>query len=66
MKLHDSILEELGRRVNRLSEDKVTTYTLINELKDTYISIIKNGYVSEDTYLRLASMLLYVGFLVEE
>ena len=66
MKLHDSILDELRARTEGLSKDKVTTFAIINDLKDVYTSIIKDGRVTRDTYLSLASMLLYVGFLMEE
>lgn len=66
MKLHDSILEELRTKTENLSKDKVTTFAILNDMKDIYISIIKDGRVTQDTYLSLASMLLYVGFLMEE
>lgn len=66
MKLHDSILEELRRRAEGYSKDNVSSYAIINDLKDAYIMIIKDGYAKEETYLQIASMLLYVGFLMEE
>ena len=41
MKLHDSILEELKARTENFSKDEVTTFAIINDLKDIYTSIIK-------------------------
>ena len=66
MKLHDSILDELRARTENLSKNEVTTFAIINDLKDIYTSIIKDCRVTSDTYLSLASMLLYIGFLMEE
>ena len=66
MKLHDSILDELRARTENLSKNEVTTFAIINDLKDIYTSIINDGRVTSDTYLSLASMLLYIGFLMEE
>lgn len=66
MKLSDSVLEDLRRRAEGYSKDNVSSYALINDLKDAYIAIIKDGYTKEDTFLQIASMLLYVGFLMDE
>lgn len=66
MSLDRSILEKVSERVDTLEKDKVTMYALINNLKDVYFDIIEDGYVSDDTYIDLASFVLYAGFIVED
>lgn len=66
MKLEDSILNELTERVETMDKENVTMFSVINKLKDMYIDIIQNGYVSESTYLDLAAVVLYTGFVVED
>ena len=66
MKLDDSILERLNNEIEALSVNNVTMYSIINNLKDVYVTIVEDGYVSEDTYLKLASYVLYTGFLMED
>ena len=66
MKLDDSILNKLTERVELLDAESVTTFSVINKLKDMYIDIIQNGYVSDETYLDLAAVVLYSGFVMED
>ena len=66
MKLDNSVLERLNERIEMLSKETTSTYSIINKLKDVYIGIIKDGQVNDDIYLDLASFVLYVGFLAEE
>ena len=66
MKLEDSILNELTERVEMMDKENVTMFSVVNKLKDMYIDIIQNGYVSESTYLDLAAVVLYTGFVMED
>lgn len=66
MKLEDSILNKLTERVESMDKENVTMFSVINKLKDMYIDIIQNGYVSESTYLDLAAVVLYTGFVMED
>ena len=66
MKLEDSILNELTERVETMDKENVTMFSVINKLKDMYIDIIQNGYVSDETYLDLAAVVLYSGFVMED
>jgi hypothetical protein len=66
MRLDDSILERLIDRINELDMNSATMYSIINKLKDMYINIIEDGYVSDDTYINLAAFVLYSGFLMED
>jgi transposase len=63
---YDSILERLDEQIVSLVNDKVSMYAVFNRLKDTYIDIIKNGYMSNDSYLELAAYVIYAGLLMEE
>lgn len=65
MKLDDSILNKLTERLEFLENENITMFSLINKLKDMYIDIIQNGYVSDETYLDLAAVVLYTGFVME-
>lgn len=66
MKLNDSILNRLTERIETLDAENGTMFSVINKLKDMYVDIIKNGYVSDETYLDLAAIVLYSGFVMEE
>lgn len=66
MKLEDSILDKLIDRIEDLDAESVTMFSVINKLKDMYIDIIQNGYVSDETYLDLAAVVLYSGFVMED
>ena len=66
MKLEDSILDKLIERIEDLDAESVTMFSVINKLKDMYIDIIQNGYVSDETYLDLAAVVLYSGFVMED
>ena len=63
---YDSILEKLDEKIVSLTRDRISMYAIFNRLKDTYIDIIKNGYISNDSYLELAAYIIYAGFLMEE
>ena len=66
MRLDNSILEKLNDKIEALDVNNVTMYSIINSLKDLYVRIIEDGYVTEDAYLNLASYVLYAGFLMED
>ena len=66
MKLDDSILNKLATRVEEFDTEGVTMFSVINKLKDMYIDIIQNGYVSDETYLDIAAVVLYSGFVMED
>ena len=66
MKLDDSILNKLTTRIEEFDMEGVTMFSIINKLKDMYIDIIQDGYVSEETYLDLAAVVLYSGFMMED
>ena len=66
MKLDDSVLKRLVARIESLDKDNITMFAVLNELKDMYIDLIKKGNVSEDTFIELASYILYFGFVTEE
>lgn len=66
MKLNDSILNRLTERIETLDSENGTMFSVINKLKDMYVDIIKNGYVSDETYLDLAAIVLYSGFVMED
>lgn len=63
---YNSILEKLDERICKLEDTQVSMYAVFNRLKDIYIDVIKDGYVSEDIYLDLASFVIYAGLLMEE
>ena len=63
---YNSILEKLDERICKLEDKQVSMYAVFNRLKDIYIDVIKDGYVSEDIYLDLASFVIYAGLLMEE
>ena len=66
MKLNDSILNRLTERIETLDSENGTMFSVINKLKDMYVDIIKDGYVSSDTYIDLAAIVLYSGFVMED
>ena len=66
MKLNDSILNRLTERIETLDSENGTMFSVINKLKDMYVDIIKDGYVSDETYLDLAAIVLYSGFVMED
>jgi hypothetical protein len=66
MRLDNSVIERLNARIDSLDRLDVSGYALINKLKDLYVNIVKNGIMSEDVYLDVASFVLYAGFILDE
>ena len=66
MKLENSVLEKLTTKLESLEKDSTTMFAVINELKDMYIDLIKKGNVTENTFIDLASYILYFGFMTED
>lgn len=66
MKIEYSILNRLSKKVESIDDEKITPYSIINEIKDIYMSFVKNGYIDEDEYIKLAAYILYAGFVMEK